>query len=666
MAKPKKVSPRVSAERARQALQSRNATIIRGLTPERLLRALEEFDMGYLRTAAQLWQKIKDRDDTALPVSEKRELDCALLEYEILQVDDSPEAEQDKQALEGAYNGLVATDALVQDKRGGVSLLVRQMMHCVGHKYATHEIVWDPSGDDLTAEFRFTPLQFFEATTGKLRFLPTEGAALGEELEDGGWMVTVGPGLMEATSIAALFKSLPLKAWLVFCDKAGMPGLHGATDAQPGSKEWEKFRDAIASYGEDWALITSLAAKITPIDLKQGGQLPHPLLVDRMDRAITRIWRGADLGTMSKDGSAVGANPQESETEIFAAADAQLVSETLNHYFDRWVIRYRFGREPRAYFKLKPRVKVDQALQLKIDEALIKWGVAIGKNDLRERYGRAEPDAGEELAAAPATPVGGPDSGSQPSGSADPLANERAARAGRDHLFKLKAQADELAAKRPVYRPIAGHLAAMLAAPDAASMAHATERFGIESPHLYREVLRQAPELAKPAQEAIGTALVSGFAEHAAAQRGVALANSPRTGSYHDLRDELGRFAPEGGGDPDPAKNEALGRHALDIAARRTGDVKSAMYREAIGAIDFEQGTPGEKANDYKGGHGLTHIAAKHPAALKDVPTIVAHGSVKSHPSDPSKFLIEHPLGLVAIARRTGRRGGLITSYDPR
>lgn len=508
----KKTLSRVDAERVRQALQARSATVLRGFTPERLLRALEEFDMGYLRSAAQLWQKIKERDDTALPVSEKRELDCSLLDWEILQIDDSPEAARHKEALEAAYNGLTATDALMQDKRGGVSLLIRQMMHSVGHRYAVHEIVWDPSGDDLTAEFRFVPLQFFEATTGRLRYLATEGQALGDPLEEGGWMVTVGAGLMEATSVAVLFKQLPLKAWLIFCDKAGMPGLHGQTDAARGSDEWNRFRDAIASYGEDWALITSLAAKITPIDLKQGGQLPHPPLVDRMDRAISRIWRGADLGTMSQDGSAVGSNPQESETEIFAAADAQIVSEALNSYFDRWVIRYRFGVEPLAYFKLKPRVKIDQKLQLEIDKALIGWGVRVGVNDLRARYGRTEPAPTDAVATAPVVSAGfgapGP----------DPLANEAAAQ-GREAIFKAKAAADELAAKRPVFRPIAEHLGAMYAAPDAAGLLAATNALSAHAHRLYAGVIQVAPDLAKPAEEAIGTALVSGFAEAAKARK---------------------------------------------------------------------------------------------------------------------------------------------------
>lgn len=426
---PATISPHIDAERARQALLSRAAITIRGLTPERLARALENFDLGYLREAALLWQKIKDRCDTTLPVSAKRELDAALLDWEILPLDDSPEAAAHKSALEAFYHNLSATHTLEQDQRGGVSKLIAQMMTAVGHRYAVHEIVWQPQGRELTAEFRFVPLQFFEATAGRLRFLASEGDATGEELEEGGWMVTTGPGLMEATAIAYLFKTLPLKAWLVFCDKAGMPGLHGETAAGYGTEEWNRFRDAIAGFGEDWALVTSLGTKVTPIDLKAGAQLPHPLLVDRMDRAIARIWRGADLGTLSKE-AAVGANPQESETEIFAAADALVISETLQHHVDRAVIRHRFGTEPRAYFQLTPRTKTDRALELKIDDYLIRWGVPRAKKDLLQKYHRPEPDPTDDLVTAtgqgsPADKTG-PEN-AQKNGDATPPSRDRSA-----------------------------------------------------------------------------------------------------------------------------------------------------------------------------------------------------------------------------------------------
>lgn len=505
----KKTAPRMDAERVRQALQSQGY-VMRGLTPETLSAALESFQLGYLRDAALLWQRIKERDDTLVAVTEKRELDAALLNWEILPLDDSREAKKHKEALEEFYNGLTATHALDQNQRGGVATLVRQMMHSVGHKYAVHEIVWQPGASSLSAEFRFTPLQFFENRTGKLRFLPKEGIFDGEDLEEGGWMVTVGAGLMQASSIAYLFKNLPLKAWLLFCDKFGMPGLHGETPAAFGSAEWDRFRDALANFASDWALVTSPGGKVTPIEVNASGATPHKDLVDRMDRALARMWRGADLGTLSQDKGSVGSNPQETETDILAAADTMVISETLQHYVDTLVIRYRFGTEPKAYFQLQPKVRVNQELQLKIDEYLIKWGVAIGKKDLLERYGRSEPSAGDEVATVPAA-------GIPAAPGLQGLGNEASATAAA--IFKAESAQLTDAKVRGILAPFVRRLQQIYLMPDAGEQRAALERFAAAWPDLARDAIARAPEAAAVLEKVIGTALVSGLAERAAAVR---------------------------------------------------------------------------------------------------------------------------------------------------
>lgn len=491
----------MSAERVRMALQGGGASV-RGLTPDRLNNVLEQFGYGYLRDAALLWQRIKERDDTILAVAEKRELEASLLNWEILPLDDSPEALRHKQALEEFYNNLTATHALDQNQRGGVSTLIRQMMHSVGHKYAVHEIVWQPDVDGLTAEFRFTPLQFFENTTGRLRFLQTDGAAYGVDLEEGGWMVTTGAGLMTACSIAYLFKNLPLKAWLIFCDKFGVPGLHGETGAAYGSEEWNRMRDALANFSQDWALLTSTGAKVTPIEAGSAGVAPHETLVDRMDRAIARLWRGADLGTMAKGGSSVGANPQESETDILSAADAMIISETLQQYVDEWVIRYRFGAKPLAYFQLQPRVRVNQELELRIDEFLIKSGVPRAKKELLARYARPEPDAGDELATAPAAP-------------AMALANEDAS----DAAYREAALADLGAEAQAALRPLLSRLVQIADIADPAEQRAALERFRAALPELAREVLVKAPEAAPVFERILGPAWLDGYVAAAAAKQ---------------------------------------------------------------------------------------------------------------------------------------------------
>ncbi|HEY0966940.1 MAG TPA: DUF935 family protein [Opitutaceae bacterium] len=500
----KKTESRLGAERVQQAMLAMDVGL-RGLSAQKIARAADDFDLGQLRDADMIWQKMRDRDDTLKAVSEKRELDGALLNWEILPVDDSPEAQKHKEALEAFYNNLTVTHALDRNQRGGVSTLVKQMLHSVGHKYAVHEIVWDPSGPDLTAELRFTPLRFFENTTGQLRFLPTEGAWKGEELEPDGWMVTVGAGLMIASSICYFYKHLPLKAWLIFCDKFGMPGLHGETTAAPGTQEWEDFKAAIAAFAQDWALVTSPGSTIKPIEVNASSTGPHKELVERMDRALARLWRGADLGTMSQQGEGTGSNPQESETDILGAADAMIVSETCQQYLDEAVIRYRFGTEPLAYFQLQPKVKLNQELELKIDEALVKMGVPIGKKALLRRYARPEPDKGDELATAPAA------------GPALPFAQTTLANEADPDLVAFVARVTARAgiAEREVLAPILDRLAQIQAISDPAAQRTALERFAASWPELAKQALARTPRLAAEIEKGIGTALVNGFAQHA-------------------------------------------------------------------------------------------------------------------------------------------------------
>jgi hypothetical protein len=126
-----KTAPRIDAERVRQAIQS-GVAVMRGFSAEVLAGELELFSLGYLRAAALRFQKIRERDDTIKAVAEKRDLDVALLDWEVLAVDDSPEAKKHKTALEEFYDGLVATHALDQNQRGGVSTLIRQMQRAVG------------------------------------------------------------------------------------------------------------------------------------------------------------------------------------------------------------------------------------------------------------------------------------------------------------------------------------------------------------------------------------------------------------------------------------------------------------------------------------------------------------------------------------------------------
>ena len=182
--------------------------------------------------------------------------------------------------------------------------------------------------------------------------MESEESIDGVPIEDGSWLVTSGDGLMEACSIAYLFKHLPLRDWLIYCERNGMPGVKGVTDAMPGTTQWEAARQAVQDFGAEFSALMSRGTDIQPIDLTVSGDLPYPQLVERMDRAMATLWRGSELVSLS-DGQGLGVTLQTAEQMLIEQDDSSLISETLNAGVDTHVIRYLFGSDiPKAYFRL--------------------------------------------------------------------------------------------------------------------------------------------------------------------------------------------------------------------------------------------------------------------------------------------------------------------------
>jgi phage gp29-like protein len=372
---------------------------IRTLTPERLSRQLDDFHAGYLREAALAWDAIERRDDIVQSVAAKRKMSAGRNGWDIITNDDSPRATEHRAALEYFWRNARCVNALDENETGAFPLLARQMMDAVGKKYAVHEIVWDRVGRDrLRAQFRFVPLWFFENRTGRLRFLPSDFALEGEALDPGRWMVTCGAGVMEACSVAFLYKHLPLRDWLLYCERNGMPGVRGVTDAAPGTAEWDAARDAVEAFGAEFRALMTSGTTIEAIDLGCSGTLPYPALVERMDRGISVLWRGSDLSTISRE-TGIGASLQKDEPDLLAEGDAAMLSEALNEQVNRHVIRALFNEDPLAKIAVRPGRQTGVTTDLAIYKAAHEMGFNIDERDFRERFGMSELTKGEDAVA---------------------------------------------------------------------------------------------------------------------------------------------------------------------------------------------------------------------------------------------------------------------------
>ncbi len=389
----------ITPQRIQRFIKSR-FNPIRSLTPEWLAAMIDSFDAGYLREFALMSDAIERRDDILAAVAPKRKKAIARNGYEIVTTEKSAKADAHKQTLEHFYGHITAVNAISENERGGLKLLVRQMGDAIGKKYAVHEIVWKPGAKGLTAEFRFAPLWFFENRTGKLRYLPQEGAIEGIDLDPDNWMITVGDGLMLPCAIAYMFKHLPLKDWLIYCERFGMPIPIGETNAPEDSPEWSAMLSAVESIMAGAAAVKNVGENITLLETKGTGELPHPVLVERMDRAMSAMWRGSDLSTMSRGGQgqqrSTGASVQGEESEILEVDDTEMISETLNIQVTRSVIRYEHGDdEPLAYIKVLTTRKLDLQNEILVDQFLRDSGFPLDFQSVSERYGRPIPEGAE-------------------------------------------------------------------------------------------------------------------------------------------------------------------------------------------------------------------------------------------------------------------------------
>lgn len=420
----------------------------RNVTPQILAAALDEYEAGWLRRAALMWENRVRRDDSLAGAVPKRTASVARLPWEIVKVDDSARAAAHAEKLEALFNNVEAADAIDLDRRGGLREVIKRMASAVFTGWSVHELVWSPGPGDLRVRAIHVPLYFFERTTGQLRYTGPELSTTGAPLDPGGWMVTAAEPLLPACLVACLFKSLSLSDWVSFSERFGMPGIHGEIDAAPDSPEWTKFGEALEAFANEWVCQTRSGAKINLIEAGRTGDAPFAPMVERMSRSLVMLCRGADLGTISsKDGA--GASLQGDESDLLLEDDAQLISETLQSAIARPAIRHLFGEEPLAYIELQVPADEDTAAEIAVDTFLLDRGVPITAEDLAERYGR-------QIAAPEPDPTAEPD----PEPSAAPL--ENAAPADDSDLLAASAALIRQVADQTLRRRLYDELRAIL------------------------------------------------------------------------------------------------------------------------------------------------------------------------------------------------------------
>lgn len=414
----------LSQDRIERYRRSRFNALL-GITPTRLVQYLSDWEAGYLRNMALTMEQILRRDAVYKTVAPKRYADAARQTWQVQVLpghEKDPEALAQKAALEHFYHNLRCKSAVDGNQTGGVALAIRQMIKFgVGLKYCVHEILWRQTPDGVTATLNHVPPWFFEARTGKLRFLMEDFAwdgvpmavhdptVNGGAMEVGSWMVSVGEGLMESGSILYIYGNYALRDWGDYSEQRGYPLMKAYTSAPENSDRWNALATALASFSPRNPIIMG-PKETEDVDIlstaAQGAFAPQ-LLWEEMKKCKTALWRGGDLGTVSAGaGSGQGASLQGGETTNLQEDDCQWVSENFQAQLDPLVVRVVRGPNVPvlAYFSLGGSKKSNTALELQADTFLLGAGFPLSVSSVAERYNRPVPQPDEPLLTKPEPP----------------------------------------------------------------------------------------------------------------------------------------------------------------------------------------------------------------------------------------------------------------------
>lgn len=404
---------------------------LRNITPERLTSLLDDFEAGTMNPAAMTLDAIEQKDDTVKAVATKRKATAAGFEWKIVLNKDAieasgaseAEAQLHADALKHCYDNLTCVDALDRSMKRGLPFAFRQIIDAQGKKWSCFETVWRPTPEGLSVDLVHVPLWFFENRDGAFKFLVNDGEYEGQPLDDGAWMIARGDGIMIATAVAWMFKSIPIQDWLLFCAKHCAPAIIAKTPSAKTSENYIALVENLADIGSDFTLVTNKDDEIEALDLTGGATSgPYKELIERQDKKITVLWLGHDLATNSSTKGEVGANAQEDSKDSVFEDDAKLIEETLQYFIDKQVIQWAFGEGTRALANIRvmPRQKKNEALEIQKDQFLIDNGAPVSILRTMERMGREMPKPDEDVFEKP-EPEPPPGMPGQPAANAKPI-----------------------------------------------------------------------------------------------------------------------------------------------------------------------------------------------------------------------------------------------------
>lgn len=343
-------------------------------------------------------------DDVAFSNFQQRRLAVVSRDWEV-----SPGDPDDKRSVEAA-------DHLRENLRNiAFDRICDKMLFAVWHGYAVGEGLFELGTDGRyrLADIIVPNRKYFGFThEGELRFRPGYSIS-GEQLPPNKfWTLRTGAshdfafygiGLAHWCYWPIWFKRSIIKFWALYLEKLGYPTVVGEavdawTEAEKGG-----FLKALVSIGRDRAVRVPEGSvekiKLMEASRTASGTSSYLDFVTEQNEAMMRVILGQP-GTSKATPQGIGGTQADVHADVKAEivkADSDLLCESFNQTFPRWLTRWNFGEDvapPRVYRVLDEPEDLDSIAER--DTKLDSIGIERTDESLEEVYGpgyrRKEPE----------------------------------------------------------------------------------------------------------------------------------------------------------------------------------------------------------------------------------------------------------------------------------
>lgn len=302
-------------------------------------------------------------------------------------------------ASESAIDKAAAEFIAQQIDKVGWDRITDKMLYGIFYGFAVAEAMWEMQGTQVgLKEIKVRERSRFKFDTeNRLTLISTDhpqGLLMPERKF---WTYSAGAshddnpygqGLAHSLYWPVFFKRSDIKFWLVFLEKFGQPTtavrLPDGQMADPA--QIRKAKQVIASIQADSGVVIPESMAVELIEAARSGTADYDTLVERMDKAISKVVLTQTMTT--DDGSSQAQAKVHSEVmRAVIDSDADLIAESFRDTIGTWLTEWNFPGATPPFIKRETEPEEDLTERAERDNKIATLGFEPTEEYIAETYG---------------------------------------------------------------------------------------------------------------------------------------------------------------------------------------------------------------------------------------------------------------------------------------